>query len=158
MSDSVTPLFRPRLVRRDPRLLTRLEVNARFMRKEEYDRQVENVRRDGCLTSTPLTYAGGEYDEGRELVLSGNHRTMASVDADLDEIRSATAVSSTCVLQWTRPERTPAPSTSRSPDTAVDPPSRALPANAGSHSAFGPSIGKITIYRWSTSTPAVVLH
>ncbi|MEU2487058.1 ParB N-terminal domain-containing protein [Streptomyces sp. NPDC012617] len=81
-----TPLFRPRLVRRDPRQLTRLEVNARFMRKEEYDRLVENVRRDGCLTSTPLIYAGGEYDEGRELVLSGNHRTMASVDAGLDEI------------------------------------------------------------------------
>ncbi|MGC4947724.1 ParB N-terminal domain-containing protein [Streptomyces sp. DT224] len=81
-----TPQFRPRLVRRDPRLLTRLEVNARFFRKEEYDRLVENVRRDGCLTSTPLIYSGGEYDEGRELVLSGNHRTMASVDAGLDEI------------------------------------------------------------------------
>ncbi|WP_327436619.1 MULTISPECIES: ParB N-terminal domain-containing protein [unclassified Streptomyces] len=81
-----TPLFRPRLVRRDPRQLTRLEVNARFMRQEEYDRLVENVRRDGCLTSTPLIYAGGEYDEGRELVLSGNHRTMASIDAGLGEI------------------------------------------------------------------------
>ncbi|MFC7791391.1 ParB N-terminal domain-containing protein [Streptomyces cinereoruber] len=80
------PQFRPRLVRRDPRGLTRLEVNARYMRKEEYDRLVENIRRDGCLTSTPLIYAGGEYEEGRELVLSGNHRTMASVDAGLDEI------------------------------------------------------------------------
>ncbi|MEV5606397.1 ParB N-terminal domain-containing protein [Streptomyces sp. NPDC052299] len=84
--NTVTPLFRPRLARRDPRQLTRLEVNARFMRKDEYDRLVETVRRDGCLTSTPLIYAGGEYDEGRELVLSGNHRTMASVDAGLDEI------------------------------------------------------------------------
>jgi hypothetical protein len=86
MTDTITPLFRPRLVRRDPRLLTRLEVNARYMRKEEYDRLVENVKRDGCLTSTPLIYSGGEYDEGRELVLSGNHRTMASIDAGLDEI------------------------------------------------------------------------
>lgn len=86
MIDTTTPLFRPRLVRRDPRQLTRLEVNARYMRKEEYDRLVENVKRDGCLTSTPLIYSGGEYDEGRELVLSGNHRTMASVDAGLEEI------------------------------------------------------------------------
>lgn len=86
MTSTMPPLFRPKLVRRDPRLLTRLDVNARYMRKEEYDRLVENVRRDGCLTSTPLIYAGGEYDEGRELVLSGNHRTMASIDAGLDEI------------------------------------------------------------------------
>ncbi|MFF1834213.1 ParB N-terminal domain-containing protein [Streptomyces sp. NPDC058231] len=80
------PALRPRLVRRDPSSLQLLPVNARFMRKEEYDRLVENVRRDGCLTSVPLVYGGGEYDEGRELVLSGNHRTMAAVDAGVDTI------------------------------------------------------------------------
>lgn len=48
--------LKPRLVRRDPRLLTRLPVNARYMTKEEYDRLVENVRADGCLTSVPLVY------------------------------------------------------------------------------------------------------
>ncbi|MGO4419481.1 ParB N-terminal domain-containing protein [Streptomyces sp. MCAF7] len=85
-TDTTTPLFRPKLVRRDPRTLTRLEVNARYMRKEEWDRLVENIRRDGCLTSTPLIYSGGEYAEGHELILSGNHRTMASVEAGLDEI------------------------------------------------------------------------
>ncbi|MER6633519.1 ParB N-terminal domain-containing protein [Streptomyces sp. NPDC000987] len=85
-TDTTTPLFRPKLVRRDPRTLTRLEVNARYMRKEEFDRLVENIRRDGCLTSTPLIYSGGEYEEGHELVLSGNHRTMAAVEAGLDEI------------------------------------------------------------------------
>lgn len=78
--------LRPRLVRRDPRTLTRLPVNARFFRKEEYDRLVENVRRDGCLTSVPLVYGGGEYDEGHELVLSGNHRCDAAVDADVFDI------------------------------------------------------------------------
>ncbi|MEU7323398.1 ParB N-terminal domain-containing protein [Streptomyces griseoviridis] len=78
--------FRPRLVRRDPRNLTRLEVNARYMRKEEFDRLVANVKRDGCLTSTPLIYAGGEYEEERELVLSGNHRTMAAIEAGVHEI------------------------------------------------------------------------
>ncbi|MFB0617243.1 ParB N-terminal domain-containing protein [Streptomyces sp. AGS-58] len=85
-TDTTTPLFRPKLVRRNPRALTRLEVNARYMRKEEFDRLVENIRRDGCLTSTPLIYSGGEYAEGTELVLSGNHRTMAAVEAGLDEI------------------------------------------------------------------------
>ncbi|MFF0395185.1 ParB N-terminal domain-containing protein [Streptomyces sp. NPDC005248] len=80
------PALRPRLVRRDPSSLQLLPVNARFMRKEEYDRLVENVRRDGCLTSVPLVYSGGEYEEGRELVLSGNHRTMAAVDAGIDAI------------------------------------------------------------------------
>lgn len=86
MTETTTPLFRPRLVRRDPRGLTPLDVNARFMRKEEWDRLVENIRRDGCLTSTPLIYSGGEYEEGHELILSGNHRTKAAVEAGLDEI------------------------------------------------------------------------
>ncbi|MGC5004799.1 ParB N-terminal domain-containing protein [Streptomyces sp. DT203] len=80
------PALRPRLVRRNPADLQLLPVNARFFRKEEYDRLVENVRRDGCLTSVPLVYSGGEYEEGRELVLSGNHRTMAAVDAGVDAI------------------------------------------------------------------------
>ncbi|MGW1989593.1 ParB N-terminal domain-containing protein [Embleya sp. NPDC001921] len=80
-----TPL-QPRLVRRDPRLLTRLPVNARYMTKEEYDRLVENVRADGCLTSVPLVYGAGEYDEERELVLSGNHRCDAAVEAGVFEI------------------------------------------------------------------------
>jgi len=79
-------MFTPRLVRRDPRQLTRLEVNARYMRKEEYDRLVANVRRDGCLTSVPLIYGGGDYPEGQELVISGNHRCDAAVDADLTEV------------------------------------------------------------------------
>ncbi|MFF4391459.1 hypothetical protein ACFY0G_32420 [Streptomyces sp. NPDC001552] len=80
------PALRPRLVRRNPAHLQLLPVNARFFRKEEYDRLVANVRQDGCLTSVPLVYGGGIYEEGRELVLSGNHRTMAAVDADLDDI------------------------------------------------------------------------
>jgi hypothetical protein len=71
-----------------PRTLTRLPVNAWFMRQEEYQRLVANIRRDGCLTSLPLIYAGeGEYAEDHELVLSGNHRTNAAVDADLPRIK-----------------------------------------------------------------------
>ncbi|GAA3027420.1 ParB N-terminal domain-containing protein [Streptosporangium longisporum] len=88
MTDTTAPApaFRSRLVRRDPRRLTRLPVNARFMRKEEYDRLVANVRRDGCLTSVPLIYSGGEHDEHEELILSGNHRCDAAVDAGVFEI------------------------------------------------------------------------
>lgn len=90
MSDS-TPAppaqtIRPRLVRRDPRALTPLGMNARYMRKEEWDRLVANIAADGCLTSVPLIYGAGEYEEGRELILSGNHRTAAAVEVGLDEI------------------------------------------------------------------------
>ncbi|MFF3583984.1 ParB N-terminal domain-containing protein [Streptomyces mirabilis] len=75
-----------RIVRRDPRLLTRLQVNAHYQTKEEFDRLVDNIKEDGCLTSVPLNYGGGEYDEGRELVVSGNHRCDAAVVAGLEEI------------------------------------------------------------------------
>jgi hypothetical protein len=68
----------------DPRGLTRLEVNARFMRKEQYDRLVANIRRDGCLTSVPLVW--NDATEDRMVVLSGNHRVAAAIDADLVEI------------------------------------------------------------------------
>jgi len=76
-----------RTVDRDPRLLTRLEVNANVMPQEQFQRLVENLRTDGCLTSTPLVYGGGgEYPPGRELILSGNHRCDAAVQAGLEQI------------------------------------------------------------------------
>ncbi|MET7816246.1 hypothetical protein ABZT26_36095 [Streptomyces sp. NPDC005395] len=84
--DASDPLPKPVIVQRDPRRLKRLEINARFMRKEQYDRLVRNIRRDGCLTSLPLIWSEDGSDEGEELVLSGNHRTDASVDAGLEEI------------------------------------------------------------------------
>jgi len=65
----------------DPRTLTLLDVNARFMRKETFDRLVANVRRDGALTSTPLVWDDAATD--RRVVLSGNHRVMAAIEADL---------------------------------------------------------------------------
>lgn len=76
----------PTVVRRKLKDLRLLDVNARFMRKETYDRLVANLAEDGCLTSTPLIYGGaGEYPEGNELVLSGNHRVIAGIDAGIDE-------------------------------------------------------------------------
>ena len=59
-----------------------LEKNARFMRAEQYQRLVSNVKRDGCLTSVPFAVKNGE----RFLILSGNHRVQAAKDAKLTEI------------------------------------------------------------------------
>lgn len=76
----------PRPVRRRLRDLTPLELNARYMSKEKWDRLVANLREDGYLTSTPLIYAGdGEYPEGHELILSGNHRVGAGIEAEIEE-------------------------------------------------------------------------
>lgn len=74
----------PTYVEGDPRDLTLLDVNARYMTHEQYMRLVENVRRDGALTSTPLVWHDRETD--RRIVLSGNHRTKASIDAGLSRI------------------------------------------------------------------------
>ena len=46
-----------------------------------FSQLVENVRRDGCLTSVPLVYD----DNGKLEVLSGNHRVMAAIKAGLEE-------------------------------------------------------------------------
>jgi hypothetical protein len=59
-----------------------LEKNARFMRVEQYQRLVENIKRDGCLTSVPFAILQSE----RYYILSGNHRVKAAKDAGLTEI------------------------------------------------------------------------
>ncbi|MFR9675787.1 ParB N-terminal domain-containing protein [Streptomyces sp. TR02-1] len=75
------------IVKRDPRRLRRLQVNAQYMDQTMYQQLVANIRRDGCLTSVPLVWdGGGQYPEGEEIVLSGNHRTDAAVDADVEEV------------------------------------------------------------------------
>jgi hypothetical protein len=72
-----------RIERFDPKDLLLLERNARFMRHEQFSRLVENVKRDGRLTSVP--FACLEPD-GKYRVLSGNHRVQAAVEAGLQEI------------------------------------------------------------------------
>ncbi len=68
----------------DPRKLKLLKVNARFMRHEQFQVLVENIRRDGVLTSTPFVW----YDKKTKTreVLSGNHRVKAAIEAGLTEI------------------------------------------------------------------------
>ena len=67
----------------NPRDVKLLEVNARFMRHEEYKQLVDNIRKDGQLTSTPFLC---KDEDGKWLCLSGNHRVMAAADAGLEEI------------------------------------------------------------------------
>ncbi|MCL1988117.1 MAG: ParB/RepB/Spo0J family partition protein [Firmicutes bacterium] len=66
----------------DPREIKLLQQNARYMKHEEFNRLVENVRRDGKLTSTPFLC---KENDGF-LCLSGNHRTRAAIEVGLPKI------------------------------------------------------------------------
>lgn len=68
----------------NPRDLKLLEVNARFMKQDEYQKLVANIKRDGCLTQLPFVCKDPE--ERKWLVLSGNHRVQVSIDAGLETI------------------------------------------------------------------------
>ncbi len=67
----------------DPREIKLLETNARYMKNEEFNGLVDNVRRDGKLTSTPFLC---KDKDGRWLCLSGNHRTRAAIEVGLETI------------------------------------------------------------------------
>jgi len=59
-----------------------LKNNPHYMPREMFNRLVENIRRDGKLTSVPLCVKeGNEY-----VVLSGNHRVRAGIKAGLEKI------------------------------------------------------------------------
>jgi hypothetical protein len=60
-----------------------LELNARFMRHETFRQLVENVKRDGGLTSVP--FAAWQKESGKYRVLSGNHRVRAAIEAGFEE-------------------------------------------------------------------------
>jgi len=59
-----------------------LEKNARFMKKEQFEALTRNIKNDGGLTSLPLCYL---QENGRLLVLSGNHRLKAAIAAGIQE-------------------------------------------------------------------------
>lgn len=67
----------------DPKTIKLLDLNARYMRSEQYARLVQNIKEDGCLTSVPFCWV---MPDGRLEVLSGNHRVTAAVDAGLELI------------------------------------------------------------------------
>jgi ParB-like nuclease domain len=58
-----------------------LEKNARYMKGPQFERLVENIRRDGVLTSFPLVHREGEA----LVVISGNHRVSAAIKAGIEE-------------------------------------------------------------------------
>jgi len=60
-----------------------LKKNARNMDKKTFQNLVDNVRRDGGLSSAPYCYLD---DDGKYTVLSGNHRVMAAKEVGLTEI------------------------------------------------------------------------
>lgn len=67
-----------------PKQIKLLDVNARFMKADEFRKLVANVKRDGCLTQLPFCCYN---DEGQLVVLSGNHRVQAAIEAGLREIQ-----------------------------------------------------------------------
>jgi hypothetical protein len=70
----------------NPRRCRPQQVNARYMSKEEYDRLVANVRRDGCLTSVPLVAPiDGDPAYDHEII-SGHHRLAAAVEVGLPKV------------------------------------------------------------------------
>ncbi|MBI0379164.1 ParB N-terminal domain-containing protein, partial [Streptomyces albiflaviniger] len=82
--EETTPLAPPQMVQGDPRTLTLLDLNARFLPHEQFRQLVANIQRDGHLTSTPLVW--NDAESGRLIVLSGNHRTLAAIEAGLEQI------------------------------------------------------------------------
>lgn len=72
-----------KIIKIDPRKIKLLEVNARFMTADEFQKLVANVKRDGCLTQLPFCVYN---DDGELEVLSGNHRVQAAIEAGLKEI------------------------------------------------------------------------
>lgn len=59
-----------------------LDKNARFMTKEQFASLTRNIKTDGGLTSMPLCY---KQENGRLLVLSGNHRIKGAIEAGVRE-------------------------------------------------------------------------
>lgn len=80
----------------DPRTLTALKVNARYMRHETFQRLVSNLRQQGTLTSTPFVWKATQHEPGTDtptgyadgdlVIISGNHRVQAAIEAGITEI------------------------------------------------------------------------
>jgi len=73
-------VFPYRLELVDPREVLLLEKNARYMTNEMFQNLVDNIKRDGNLSSLPLCC---REKDGRLRALSGNHRVQAAIKAEL---------------------------------------------------------------------------
>ncbi|MBN1663495.1 MAG: ParB N-terminal domain-containing protein [Deltaproteobacteria bacterium] len=59
-----------------------LDKNARYMTKEQFSSLTANIKKDKALSSVPLVW---RQENGRLLVLSGNHRIKAAAEAGVEE-------------------------------------------------------------------------
>jgi hypothetical protein len=62
----------------DPKALKEIDKNAHYMPKVLFDRLTENIKRDGNLSTLPFCWRD---KDGTDIVLSGNHRVKAAVEA-----------------------------------------------------------------------------
>jgi ParB/Sulfiredoxin domain len=83
LNEKFSGLFPYRLELAAPGELKLLEKNARYMKAEQFQALVENVKKDGNLSSLPLCC---REKDGKLRVLSGNHRVMASRQAGLEQV------------------------------------------------------------------------
>lgn len=58
-----------------------LDKNARYMKAEQFHNLKDNVKKDGGLSSLPFCV----YENGKYLILSGNHRAKANEEAGFDK-------------------------------------------------------------------------
>jgi hypothetical protein len=83
LNERLGGLFPYRLELAAPGDLKLLEKNARYMKAEQFQNLVENVKKDGNLSSLPLCY---REKDGKLRVLSGNHRVMAARQAGVEQV------------------------------------------------------------------------
>jgi len=83
LNEKLAGLFPYSLELAAPGDLKLLEKNARYMKAEQFQSLVENIKKDGNLSSLPLCY---REQDGRLRVLSGNHRVQAGRQAGVEQI------------------------------------------------------------------------
>ena len=83
LNEKLGGLFPYRLEMAAPGELKLLEKNVRYMKAEQFQNLVENVKKDGNLSSLPLCY---REKDGKLRVLSGNHRVMAARQAGVEQV------------------------------------------------------------------------
>lgn len=71
------------IIEAEPKSIVLLKENAHYMTPAKYKQLVQNIKKDGCLTSNPLCC----YVDGKLNCISGNHRIKASIDAGLEKIQ-----------------------------------------------------------------------
>jgi len=83
LNEKLAGLFPYRLEMVAPGELKLLEKNARYMKAEQFQNLVENIKKDGNLSSLPLCY---REKDGKLRVLSGNHRVQAARQAGVEQV------------------------------------------------------------------------